>query len=248
MTTKNREVQNSLTSVKARRLLKASDGGKAALARATNNGTTRLGSRKVATTRVDPRLTAKRDAFVAAMADIRAIVSAFWYVANAPTQWAQNESPAAVSATIKVEGIADAFTFAYPAKHNPAFNPEKAGDRGKHAIRDYLNYMAARAFPQDAGRVFEVFADNLAWSARKVVKARTDSKEGALMAMTLNRLESDTGATIESLRVGDEVYTRDAIKARGANLIRSLEVRREAGVLEVKRNPKRGAIREGVTL
>lgn len=194
------------------------------------------------------RLASRRDMFVAAMADIRAIVSAFWYVANAPTQWAQNESPAAVSALIKVEGIADAFAVAYPAGFNPAFNPEKAGDRGKHAIRDYLNYMAARAFPQDAERVFEIFAANLAWSARKVVKARTDSKEGALMAMTLNRLESDTGATIESLRVGDEVYTRDAIKARGANLIRSLEVRREAGVLEVKRNPKRGAIREGVTL
>ncbi len=49
---------------------------------------------KVATTRVDPRLTAKRDAFVAALADMRGIVSAFWYVANAATQTFQNESPA----------------------------------------------------------------------------------------------------------------------------------------------------------
>lgn len=194
------------------------------------------------------RLALRRNHFVSALADIRSIVSAFWYVANAPTQWAQNESPAAVTATIKVEGIADAYTFAFVAGHNPAFNPEKAGDRGKHAIRDFLNYMAARAFPEDASHVFAIFADVLAWSARKVVKARTDSKEGALMALTLNRLESDTGATIESLRVGEEVYTRDAIKARGANLIRSLEVRREAGVLEVKRNPKRGAIKEGITL
>jgi hypothetical protein len=203
-------------------------------------------NRKVAT-RVDSRLTAKRDALVAALADMRGIVSAFWVVANAATQTFQNPSPSRTRGTIKVEGIASAFAFEYPANYNPAFNPEKPEDRGKHAARPFLNYAAARAFPNDATRVLEVLASMLVWSARKVIKSRTDSKEGALMMQILNRLES-AGVTIESLEVGEEHYTRDAIMARGANLIRSLEVRREAGVLEVKRNPKRGAIKDGVTL
>jgi len=197
--------------------------------------------------RIDPRLANKRDAFVAALADMRGIVSAFWYVANAATQTFQNESPSATGATIKVEGIANVFSYEYPPKFNPAFNPEKPEDRGKHAARPFLNYAAARAFPNDATRVLEVLASMLVWSARKVIKSRQDSKEAALMMQILNRLES-AGATIESLVVGDEVYSRDAIMARGANALRSLEVRREAGVLEVKRNPKRGAIKDGVTL
>jgi hypothetical protein len=206
-------------------------------------------NRKVAkvATRVDPRLVALRSAFVDALADIRGIVNAFWVVANAATQTFQNESPAMTRGTLKVKGIASAFAFEYPAKFNPAFDPEKPMDRGKHAARPFLNYAAARAFPSDATRVLEVLASMLVWSARKVVKSRTDSKEGALMMQILNRLES-SGVTIESLEVGEEHYTRDAIMARGANLIRSLEVRREAGVLEVKRNPKRGAIKDGVTL
>lgn len=201
---------------------------------------------KVAT-RVDPRLAAKRDAFVAALADMRGIVSAFWYVANAATQTFQNESPATTRGTIKVEGIANAFAFEYPAKYNPAFNPEKPEDRGKHAARPFLNYAAARAFSSDATRVLEVLASMLVWSARKVIKSRADSKEAALLMRILNRLES-AGVTIESLEVGEEKYTRDAIMARGVQALRSLDVREAAGVLEVKRNPKRGAIRDGVTL
>ncbi|GAG01802.1 unnamed protein product [marine sediment metagenome] len=102
------------------------------------------------------------------------------------------------------------------------------GRRIKGAGSKFLKALQAKHV--DPKNAIPLISELLTYFGAKLITSQDQKYEGALMAQIVNHLETVGGVTLEKLRVGDTLHSRQAITDKRDKQLRYLEVLVDAGI------------------
>ena len=161
-----------------------------------------------------------------AMATLRPLVRAFFYVKNPVGQAFQRYFDQPLTGMVKVKGRKSPLKLEIPRLWCVAVDPAN-GRRIKGAGSKFLKALQAQHI--DPKNALPLISELLTYFGAKLITSQDQKFEGALMAQIVQHLESG-GATLESLTVGDTTHSREAITAKRDKQLHYLQVLVDAGI------------------
>jgi hypothetical protein len=179
------------------------------------------------------------------LANLRGIVRGFFHVKNPVGQFFQRYFAEVLESRIKVAGRKSPIRVTIPRLWCVAVDPAN-NRRVKGAGSKFLKALAARHVSE--ANAIPLASEILTYVAAKLITSQDQKFEGALMAQAFNHLETECGITLESLSVGDNSYTREAMESKRDNQLKYLQVLIDAGIAPEFTRQSVANVEDGVPL
>jgi len=180
-----------------------------------------------------------------AMANLRDLIRGFFHVKNPVGQAFQRYFDSTLEGKIKVKGRKTSISVLIPKLWCVAVDPTN-NRRVKGAGSKFLKALQAKHV-SDSNAV-PLIAELLTYFASKLITSQDQKFEGALMAQIVQHLESEGNVQLESLKVGEDTYTREQINTKLNNQLRYLQVLIDAGIAPEYRRQSTISFNEEVPL
>lgn len=156
--------------------------------------------------------------FLSALSGLYGLVKSWVWVANSAGQASQRTPSYNVIAQVKIAGIKNPLTVKMPIGFQIAYNSENGSQRKGDMTRwlTDLRIGELKHFP----KIAELYAEHITFFGYKLLTSQDTSREGCLMAILLNHLESEGNGKLISLQYStNDAIEREAIAETMKNRI-----------------------------